>query len=178
MKKITFLFSILALGLMILISSCKKDESSDKSHDIFKGLDTDLEFLEAGDFEKVVIKPLVKLEDCKYVVEGTIEFYKGGNLLATIDFGEGACDNIATKTVDGETTEFNLDKTGGKPDYKKVIIEPLVKIEGCDYIVSGIIKFYKKDKWIASLDYGNGECDEWATKSWEGGSKVISLAKN
>ena len=74
MKKFTFLFSILALGLMILISSCKKDESYDKSDDMFKGLDADLVFLEAGDFEKIVVKPLVKLDDCKYVVEGTIEF--------------------------------------------------------------------------------------------------------
>ena len=178
MKQFTRLLSILLLGFMIIFTSCKKDDSADKLNDMFKDLPPDLEFLGDGDYVKIISKPLIKLEDCVYIVEGTIEFHKGNKVLAIIDYGDGICDNIATKTIDGVTSEFNLDKMDDKPDYKKVIIEPLIKIEGCDYIVAGIIKFYYQDKWIATLDYGDGSCDEWATKKWDGGSEVISLAKN
>ena len=178
MKQFIPILSMIVLGFMIMLSSCKKDDSADKSDDMFKGLSPDLEFLGDGDYEKIITKPLVKLEDCKYIVEGTIEFHKGDKLLAIIDYGNGNCDNHATKTIDGITSEFNLDKTDDKPDYKKVIIEPLIKIEGCNYIVAGVIEFYYQDKWIATLDFGDGTCDEWATKKWDGGSEVISLAKN
>jgi hypothetical protein len=34
--------------------------------------------------------------------------------------------------------------------------------------VSGLIEFHdENDNWIASIDFGNGECDEWATKTWD-----------
>ena len=111
----------------------------------------------------------------RFIVEGTIEFLKNGEIVAIVDFGDGLCDNIATKTIDGKVIEFSLEKKDSK--YKKVVVEPLIKIEGCDYIVSGIVKFYEGNKWVATIDFGDGECDQWATKIWDGGSKVISLAK-
>ena len=33
----------------------------------------------------------------------------------------------------------------------------------------------KGNKWIATVDFGNGECDDIATKYWESGSKEFSL---
>jgi hypothetical protein len=34
--------------------------------------------------------------------------------------------------------------------------------------VSGLIDFHdENDNWIASIDFGDGECDEWATKAWD-----------
>ena len=34
--------------------------------------------------------------------------------------------------------------------------------------VSGLIEFHdENDNWIASVDFGDGECDEWATKTWD-----------
>lgn len=34
--------------------------------------------------------------------------------------------------------------------------------------VSGLIDFHdENDNWIASIDFGDGECDEWATKTWD-----------
>jgi hypothetical protein len=30
---------------------------------------------------------------------------------------------------------------------------------------------------MATIDFGDGECDEWAIKTWEGGSKVFSIEK-
>lgn len=178
MKNTLRIFVLLTLSLTISISACKKNEKSDENYDDYKIEEADLEFMGDGDFEKVITKPLVKIDDCKYIVAGTIEFRKNGAVLATIDFGDGICDNLATKTVDGETTEFVLDKSGGNDKYKKLIVEPLVKIEGCEYIVSGIVKFYEGDQWVATIDFGDGSCDEWATKTWDGGSKTFSLKKD
>lgn len=179
MKKSISIITVFALSIVMLFTACEKNDYEKSIEDDFKYEEADLLLKGDGDFEKVVTNPLVKLEDCKYIVAGTIEFRKDGEAVAVIDFGDGTCDNIATKTVDGETTEFNLDKLnkGDKFDYKKVIVEPLVKIESCDYIVSGIIKLYKGDAWVATIDFGDGECDEWATKTWDGGSKEFSLKK-
>ena len=34
--------------------------------------------------------------------------------------------------------------------------------------VSGLIEFHdENDNWVASIDFGDGECDEWATKTWD-----------
>ncbi|RLD42777.1 MAG: hypothetical protein DRI89_06400 [Bacteroidetes bacterium] len=178
MKKTGNILAIFALSLMVIFTSCTKKDNYDKSDEAFKLEEADLVFIGDGDFEKVITNPLVKLDDCKYIVAGTIEFRKSDAIIAVIDFGDGSCDNIATKTVDGETTEFILEKEGKENKYKKVVVEPLVKIDGCEFIVSGIVKFYEGDKWVATIDFGDGTCDEWATKTWDGGSKTFSLIKD
>lgn len=181
MKNYLKVLFVLSFGLVLLFTACKKNNDLDLSKEMYENYDADIEFKDGGDIEKIITKPLFSPDDCKYVVEGTIEFRKNGEAVAIIDFGDGSCDNIATKTIDGVTTEFSLDKKdpdGKEYDYKKVLVEPIVKLEGCDYIVSGIIKFYKGDTWIVTIDFGDGSCDEWATKYWDGGSKVFSLAKN
>ena len=34
--------------------------------------------------------------------------------------------------------------------------------------ISGLIGFHdENDNWVASIDFGDGECDEWATKTWD-----------
>ncbi len=174
---------LVMLGLAILFTACSNEDlygSKDDSLNIMgANEEANLVLNGDGDYEKVVTKPLVKIDGCKYVVEGTIEYRMDNVVVAIIDFGNGECDNIATKTADGETTEFTLDKKGdkGKDDYDKIITKPLVKIEGCDYIVEGTIEFYKiNGPWVATIDYGDGTCDEWATKTWDGGSKTFSLA--
>lgn len=75
-----------------------------------------------GAYEKVITKPLVKTDDCKYIVEGTIEYLKDGKTVAVVDYGNGECDNIATKTVDGKTYEFELNKKEKEP-LAKVFLE-------------------------------------------------------
>lgn len=183
MKKQLQITLLFAISLAFFVSSCSKENTSSKDDDIYKTSameDVDMMFKENTDgFEKVITKPLVKIEGCKFIVEGTIEFHKENELIAVIDFGDGECDDIATKTVDGNTTEFSLKKLWkkGKYQYEKVIVEPIVKIEGCDYIVSGIVEFYKEDLWVATIDFGDGTCDKWATKTWDGGSKVFSMKK-
>lgn len=182
MKKSIQVILLFAISLAFIFTSCSKENASTKEDDFYKSIsDEEVDFTLTGDgkFEKVITKPLVKLEDCRFIVEGTIEFYKGDELVFIIDFGEGECDDIATKTVNGETTEFSLKrlKKRWKHDYEKVIVEPIVKLEDCQYIVAGIVEFYKDDTWVATIDFGDGTCDEWATKYWDGGSKVFSMKK-
>jgi len=176
MKNSIQLFMLLAFGLFITLSACKKENNDKNEYEDFKIEEADLEFAGDGDFQKVVTNPLIKRDDCKYIVAGTIEFRKGDAVIAIIDFGDGICDNLATKTADGETTEFMLDKKEDK--YKKVVVEPIVKIEGCEYIVSGIVRYYEGDQWVATVDFGDGTCDEWAMKTWDGGSKTFSMKKD
>lgn len=53
---------------------------------------------------------LVKPAGCRYIAFG-IKEYTNENGTATLDFGDGTCDNVATKTaVDGEVTEVRLGK--------------------------------------------------------------------
>ena len=43
-------------------------------------------------------------------------------------------------------------------DYEKEILTP----------VSGLFEYYDTDSnWVASIDFGDGTCDEWATKTWD-----------
>ena len=58
--------------------------------------------------------PLEIIYGCDYVVHGKIEYIKDGPVVATVDFGDGECDNIATKTVDGADKEIKLNKKGKK----------------------------------------------------------------
>ena len=60
--------------------------------------------------------------------------------------------------------------------YTEVEVSPIVKIN-CYFSdwdkdimtpVSGLFEYRDADSnWVASIDFGNGTCDEWATKSWD-----------
>lgn len=83
---------------------------------------------EGSKYKKVIVKPLVKADDCKYIVEGIIKYYEisTGAWAATIDYGNGSCDELATKTwpagnygdksweAGSETFSLNDWKKGGK----------------------------------------------------------------
>ena len=47
----------------------------------------------------------------------------------------------------------------------KYIYEPIVFDETCNCIVSGKVKYLKDCKTVALVDYGNGTCDNIATKT-------------
>lgn len=178
MKKYSFFLILTVFLFTLTFIACNKEDTSEKEFDYKDALteqEADIILKGDGQFEKVITKPLMKTDDCKFIVAGTIEFRKNDAVVAVIDFGDGTCDALATKTVEGETFEFSMKKKAGK--YDKIILEPLIKTEDCQYIVSGIIQFVSGDKILATIDFGEGECDEWATKTWEGGSKVFSMAK-
>lgn len=60
--------------------------------------------------------------------------------------------------------------------YTEIEVSPIVKIS-CYFVqwdktimtpVSGFFEYYdSNNNWVASIDFGDGTCDEWATKSWD-----------
>ncbi|MDB0011178.1 hypothetical protein N9E20_00045 [Crocinitomicaceae bacterium] len=164
------------LAALVLISCDKKD--------VMKGTDFSTEVsteeaqitLPTANFERrTTIAPISEGTD--YYTSGRIEYQSNGEVLATVDYGDGTLDSEAIVTIENEETKINLDKKdckvkGKKSDYKKVIVEPLVKSRDCDYIVSGIIKYYslKTGKWTATVDFGDGTCDDIAVKIDEEGN--------
>ena len=71
---------------------------------------------------------------------------------------------------------FELRSELQEDGYIETISDSIVKeecyFEDCDKTVltpvSGLIDFHdENDNWIASIDFGDGECDEWATKTWD-----------
>ena len=128
-------------------------------------------------YTKNILIPLERVDGCDYVVKGKIEYVKDEVVVATVDFGDGVCDDIATKTVDGKTSTFNLRGKKKSSRYKRNIIKPLVKIDGCDYIVEGKIEYIKDGAVVATVDFGDGECDNIATKTVDGVDKEIKLNK-
>ena len=60
--------------------------------------------------------------------------------------------------------------------YNEVEVEPIVKSlcyfeewnKEIETPVSGLFEYYDVDEnWVASINFGDGECDEWATKTWD-----------
>ncbi len=60
--------------------------------------------------------------------------------------------------------------------YTEVEVNPIVK-EDCYFTdwdktistpVSGLFEYYDSNgNWVASIDFGDGSCDQWATKTWD-----------
>lgn len=62
------------------------------------------------DYKKVIVRPIVKSDDCGYIVSGIIKYYdyKSGDWVATVDFGDGTCDDVAIKTTKEGDFTFNV----------------------------------------------------------------------
>ena len=98
-----------------------------------------------------------------------------------MDYGDGTCDDLATKTVNGESKVIKLKgrkkkgKKRRKEKYKKNVVSPLVKLENCNYIVEGTVEYLKDGKVAATVDFGDGTCDDKATKTVDGKTVEITL---
>ena len=76
--KLFFLFTFLAA---VIFTSCSKDK---------------------GDCEyksKYIYEPIVFDEICNCIVSGKVKYLKDCSTVLLVDYGNGTCDNIATKTV-------------------------------------------------------------------------------
>tara|TARA_B000000475_G_scaffold206267_1_gene168378 strand:+ start:344 stop:739 length:396 start_codon:yes stop_codon:yes gene_type:complete len=83
---------------------------------------------------------------------------------------EAVIDNITSN--DGVQARLAYTEKG----YTEVEVSPIVKIT-CYFSnwdkdvmtpVSGLFEYYDADdNWVASIDFGDGTCDEWATKTWD-----------
>ncbi len=175
------LVSIFTLTLLFL-SSC------DKSHCYYgKGDGIMAELAKMGhivnvnssNYERVETESLQRLDEHSPYSDGVIEYRENGDLIASIDFGAGEIDK-AQYTGKGGDKEVDLkwdDKDKKEDYYKKVVTEPLVKADDCEYIVAGIIKFYeiKSGQWAATFDYGDGTCDEFINKKTDKGESTFSM---
>ena len=56
--------------------------------------------------------PLIRLGDCHHPVQGLVQFYKNDVEIASVDYGDGTCDNKAELSTDGTTVEIVLNERG------------------------------------------------------------------
>lgn len=61
--------------------------------------------------------------------------------------------------------------------YSRVITKPLHKRGGCRFIVKGEVSLYKNNVLFATIDYGNGECNDTAIMTTAEGRKEIRIGK-
>jgi len=96
--------------------STPQDRSDDKV--IINGAITVDNTTDNVSYSRTITNGLIKLGDCRYIVSGTVEYKQAGTVIGTLDYGNGTCDNVATLTVGGTTTEVTLkgpgDGKGGK----------------------------------------------------------------
>jgi len=73
------------------------------------------------------------------------------------------------------TGSANTNTSAGE-SYSKEIIEPLLRLGNCPYLVQGIINFSQNGELIGVLDFGDGGCDENATLT-AGGETIDIVLK-
>jgi hypothetical protein len=61
-----------------------------------------------NEYLKNITTALVKTGECRYITQGIIEFKTSAGKFATLDYGNGDCDNIATLTTSNDTREITL----------------------------------------------------------------------
>ena len=88
----------------------KKEGKVSKENNDYSVSKGDYIDIKSSNYEKNILIPLEKIDGCDYVVKGKIEYIKNGTVVATVDYGDGQCDDIATKTVDGVDHEFKIEK--------------------------------------------------------------------
>ena len=162
MKKTLFLIAVVALGL----TSCDKFDKDTDNMVAYAARYGQTVTVPNTDFEVEVVEALVRANEDMPYTAGELKYKVNGMKVAKIDFDHGDdFEALVTKDGNTETVALGEDDKGDKWDYDKVIVEPLVYSEECGYVVSGIIKFYKKGEWIVTFDYGDGSCDDLIAKT-------------
>jgi len=63
-------------------------------------------------YSKTITTPLVKTGVCKFITKGVIEYKNNNGKFATVDFGNGDCDNMATRTTQNGSAQIILGRMG------------------------------------------------------------------
>ena len=93
--------SIFSLVIFSLLCCCGKlDKKLDHKYDCDK----------LSGVHKFVYEPIVISDDCNCIVSGKVKYLKDCKTIALIDYGNGDCDNIATKILCKEGTCFDENK--------------------------------------------------------------------
>lgn len=172
-------FLALCTITLVLATGCNKKDYWTAFYDEVTSEEAHLR-LDQSDYEVEVVEPLIASLAVDYYTSGVVNYKLNGETVASINYGDGTHDAQAIKTVNGLEEAFELEKqcedTESK-NYYKIVVEPIVKTNDCDYIVAGVLKYFKCDthEWYATVYYGDGTCDDVAYKEWDGGSKEFSL---
>ena len=168
MKK-TF-FSLAVISIVAVSCSKEKNEIDHFAREL--SLESAQINLPSSGGELNTTAALVEGDNVDYFTSGELEYIQQGMVVANVDFGQGEGNSIAELTMNGTSSNIELKKDdtyydGKKSKYKKVIVKPLVKSDDCGYIIAGIIKYYDytTGEWVATIDFGDLTCDEWATKT-------------
>lgn len=84
-------------------------DTEDRKDDVYEVTGTIIgETTDGSSYTKEIIEPLVVSKDCFWITKGVVETTIG-DATSTVDFGDGTCDNIATRIdADGEE-EFTME---------------------------------------------------------------------
>ena len=63
---------------------------------------------------KEITEPLVKTGTCMFITQGVVTFFKNGEEIGNLDYGDGTCDYIAELTLNGVTEEIFVGLRFGK----------------------------------------------------------------
>ena len=110
MDKLKYFFTLsIVFGSVLFFASCEKDDHDDHDHIISNdGTEARLSYTNKG-YSEVEVEPMVKSlcyfekwnKEVDVPVAGLFEYYDNeGNWVASINFGDGICDEWATKTWD------------------------------------------------------------------------------
>lgn len=101
------------------------NRSSERVWEWLEGMDTDedqtddviqitgvvnAENSDGDTYKKEIVEPLIRLGDCRFIVQGVVEIWLNETLISSMDYGNGECNNMAILTKDGETLEIDLAK--------------------------------------------------------------------
>ncbi len=81
-------------------------------------------------------------------------------------------------TIWDDIVSITGNSTGTKPNgssYSKTILTPLVRHMPCFYFVSGSVQLIQTNRPTRIINYGNGNCDAYATVTVNGVTHVIHL---
>ena len=127
-------------------------------------------------------KTLTVVDDHSFrivVVNGKVTKANGGIIswntdrTRTMTAGFGTKENPLDDVfeISGTTSGINA---AGNP-YKFTTLTPIVKARACQWITAGKLKIERAGKLDATIDYGNGTCDDQATVTVGSTTKPITL---
>ncbi len=59
-------------------------------------------------YAREITTPLIRLGDCKHPVSGIVTYSKNSAVIATLDYGDGTCDNLAKLTTEPDGTIIDI----------------------------------------------------------------------